>query len=74
MSSILVEKVSNTLSKRYSRSGRYTTRLCFSYVLADISGELRKVFADKEQKTEQTVLLANLEVVNLVKLQELAAI
>lgn len=65
---MLVEKVSNTLSKRYRCSGRYATRLCFSYVLADISGKLRKVFADKEQKTEQTILLANLKVVNLVKL------
>lgn len=71
---MLVEKVSNILSKRYSRSGKYTTRLCFSYILADVSGKLRKVFADKEQKTEQTVLLANLKVVNLIKLYKLTAI
>lgn len=35
---------------------------------------MRKVLADKRKKTEQTVLLANLKVIDFVDLIELAAV
>lgn len=73
---MFIEQIGNILTK-CNRSRRYRAssgRLILSYVYTHISCKLGKILPDKRKETEQTVLLTNLEVFNLVKLHQLTTV